>query len=189
MPKIKRIHVCLGNEPREDIIHVLQNAKQAILNYDAHTLQDESNHIIHCAAVYQEPAAIQTAIIIYALGKMLGRGQTIPVDITSFIQKAIEFIKVNNYRGFNTEMKGLLKAISTIDDNLSRYMQHVITEAKIKKGSRIYEHGISLRQTAEIFGLSQWELMKYIGKTKMSEYAATTIPIKKRMEFARQLFS
>jgi hypothetical protein len=104
------------------------------------------------------------------------------------MDKAIQFIKADNMRGFNNEMKGLLTSIATIDENLSKYMQHVVTEARIKKGSRIYEHGISLRQTAAIFVLSQWELMKYVGKTRMSEYVATTIPIKKRLDFARSLF-
>jgi hypothetical protein len=186
MPK-KR--VCLSTNPKDDIIHVLQNANAAIRNADFITLQEESNHILHCATVYQKQEAIQTAIIVYALGKILKRGQTIPMEITNYIDKAIAFIEADNIRGFNNEMKGILKVIGKIDDNLGRYMQHVITEARIKKGSRIYEHGISLRQTAEIFGLSQWELMKYVGKTKMSEYAATTVPIKKRLEFARTLFS
>ena len=181
-------HVCLAASPKEDIITVLENAKKAILNKDPYALQEESNHIIHCTAVYQHPEAIQTAVIVYALGKILERGQGISKEILGYMDKAIQFIKADNMRGFNNEMKALLTAIATVDENLSKYMQHVLTEARIKKGSRIYEHGISLRQTAAIFGLSQWELMKYIGKTRMSEYVATTIPIKKRIDFARHLF-
>ncbi|PIN79722.1 hypothetical protein COV16_02670 [Candidatus Woesearchaeota archaeon CG10_big_fil_rev_8_21_14_0_10_34_8] len=179
---------CLGHNMKEDIIYVLQNAKTAISNKNVYTLREESNHIIHCATVFQSQEPIQTAVIIHALAKIMSRGETITPEILEHIQKAIEFIKVDNLRGFNNEIKILLKTISTIDKHLSNYMQHVITEARIKKGYKIYEHGISLRQTAEIFGLSQWELMKYIGKTKTSEYVATTIPIEKRLAFARTLF-
>ncbi len=189
MANNQKKNICLAHNPKEDIINVLARAKAAALNKDYTNLLQESDHIIHCSTVYQNKEAVQTAVIVYALGKIAERGQTISMEIVQYIQNAIDFLRADNIRGFNNEMKGLLKAIGKMDENLSKYMQHIVTEARIKKGSRIYEHGISLRQTAEIFGLSQWELMKYVGKTRMSEYAVTTVPIKKRMEFARELFN
>lgn len=180
--------VCKEHNVKTDVITVLQNAKQAIERGDILAIQEESNHIIHCTAIFQTPEAIQTAVIVYALGKMMERGLTINMEILDNIQKAIDFMKVDNLRGFSDEIKTIYKMITTLDEHLSRYMQHIITEAKIKKGSRIYEHGISLRQTAELFGLSQWELMNYIGKTRVNEYSAETVPVQQRMAFARTLF-
>ncbi len=173
---------------KKDIIAVLENSINAIKNADIVALRDESDHIVHGSAIYQHQESIQTAIVIYALSKILERGKTIDARILSAMKKAIEFMRVDNYRGFNTEIKNMLDMISTVDNQLSRYMQHIITEAQIKKGSKVYEHGISLGKTAEMFGISQWELMKYIGKTRMSEYSAETIPIERRLQFARGLF-
>ncbi len=181
-------HECMEHSVKADVIAVLQNAKDAIQRGDILAIQEESNHIIHCTAIFQTREAIQTAVIVYALGKIMERGLTINMEILDDIQKAIEFMKVDNLRGFNDEIKTIYKIIITLDEHLSRYMQHIMTEARIKKGLRIYEHGISLRQTAELFGLSQWELMNYIGKTRVNEYIAETVPVQQRMAFARTLF-
>lgn len=173
---------------KEDIIAVMRNALQAIHAGDLTALGEESNHIIHCSAIFQKQESIQTAVVIYALAKILERGKTIDARILDAMAHAIEFMEMENLRGFNTEIKNMLDMINTVDDQLSRYMQHIVTEAQIKKGSRIYEHGISLGQTAKMLGLSQWELMKYVGKTRMSEEIAETVPIKNRIMFARTLF-
>jgi len=178
----------LDKTVKEDIIAVLENSIKAINNADIVALRDESDHIVHGSTIYQRQESIQTAIVIYALSKILERGKTIDARILDAMRKAIDFMNADNYRGFNTEIKAMLDMINTIDDQLSRYMQHIITEAEIKKGSKVYEHGISLGKTAEMFGLSQWELMKYVGKTRMSEYMEDIIPIEQRLQFARGLF-
>jgi hypothetical protein len=178
----------LHSSVKEDIITVLQNSIKAIKNADIVALREESDHIVHCSAIFQRQESIQTAIVIYALSKILERGKTIDARVLDAMQKACDFMKADNIRGFNTEIKSMLDMISAVDDQLSKYMQHIVTEAQIKKGSKIYEHGISLGKTAQMFGLSQWELMKYIGKTRMSEYMADTIPIQQRLQFARGLF-
>ncbi|MBI5073113.1 hypothetical protein HZA99_04805 [Candidatus Woesearchaeota archaeon] len=179
----------LQHTVKEDIISVLNNGIQAILKGDLGMLREESDHIIHCSAIFQRQESIQTAVVIYALAKILERGKTIDAKVLDAMRKAISFMQADNLRGFNTEIHTLFEMINTVDNQLSNYMQHVVTEAQIKKGSRIYEHGISLGQTAEIFGLSQWELMKYVGKTRVSEESVETIPVQQRMAFMRRLFS
>lgn len=181
-----------NNRPQsvnDDIFAVLQNAIKSVKEGDLFALREESDHIVHSSAIYQRQESIQTAVIIYALAKILERGKTIDAAVLDAMQHAAEYIKAGNLKGFNTEIKGLFDMIVKVDDQLSKYMQHIITEAQIKKGSRVYEHGISLGKTAEIFGLSHWELMKYIGNTKMSEETADTVPVRQRLLFARQLFS
>ncbi len=179
----------LHHSVKDDIIAVLRNAIKSLLKGDLVALREESDHIIHCSAIFQRQESIQTAVVIYALAKILERGKTIDAKVIDAIEKAISFMMVDNLRGFNTEIKAIYDMIGAVDDQLSMYMQHVVTEAQIKKGSRIYEHGISLGQTAEIFGLSQWELMKYIGKTRVSEEAVDTVLIRDRIIFARTLFT
>ncbi len=179
----------LHHSVKDDIISVLRTGIKSLLKGDLVALREESDHIIHCSAIFQRQESIQTAVVIYALAKILERGKTIDAKVINAMEKAISFMMADNLRGFNTEIKAIYDMIGAVDDQLSMYMQHVVTEAQIKKGSRIYEHGISLGQTAEIFGLSQWELMKYIGKTRVSEEAGDIVPIRDRITFARTLFS
>src|SRR3989338_4967414 len=179
----------LHHSVKDDIITVLRKGIRALLKGDLVALREESDHIIHCSAIFQRQESIQTAVVIYALAKILERGKTIDAKVIDAMEKAISFMLADNLRGFNTEIKAIYDMIGSVDDQLSMYMQHVITEAQIKKGSRIYEHGISLGQTAEIFGLSQWELMKYVGKTRVSEEAVDIVPIRTRITFARTLFN
>ncbi len=173
---------------KEDIIAVMENALKAIHAGDFTALREESDHIIHCSAIFQKQESIQTAVVIYALAKILERGKTIDAKILDAMRHAIEFMNVENLRGFNTEIKNMLDMINTVDDQLSKYMQHIVTEAQIKKGSKIYEHGISLGQAGKMLGLSQWELMKYIGKTKMSEEMIEAVSVQQRIAFVRTLF-
>ena len=61
--------------------------------------------------------------------------------------------------------------------------------ARINKASRIYEHGISLAQTAELLGITQWELMKYLGQTKIADKFDDEIKVIDRLEHARKMFN
>lgn len=188
LPSPAQSQELLHRSVKEDVITVLENAITSVRAGDLLALREESDHIIHCSAIYQRQESIQTAVVIYALAKILERGKTIDAKVIDAMEHALAFIKVDNLNGFRQEIKSIFEMIAAVDDQLSKYMQHIVTEAQIKKGSRIYEHGISLGKTAEIFGLSQWELMKYVGKTRLSEETADTVPVKQRLLFARQLF-
>ena len=59
----------------------------------------------------------------------------------------------------------------------------------INKASRIYEHGISMQRTAELLGISEWELSEYAGRTGISDVnLSITMDIKTRIEKAMELF-
>jgi len=81
-----------------------------------------------------------------------------------------------------------MDVISNFDSKLNLYIQKVIDEAEIKKGSKLYEHGISLAQTADLLGVSQWELMKYIGQTKIADKFVDEVNVKDRLAHTRRLF-
>ena len=79
--------------------------------------------------------------------------------------------------------------IGKIDEKLELYIEEVIEKSKIKKGSIIYEHGISVGKVAELLGLSTWELMNYIGKTTIADAGRERINVERRLAFARELFA
>ena len=83
-------------------------------------------------------------------------------------------------------MTEIFQLVSGIDKKLRLYVEEVINQAKIKKSSKIYYHGISLARAASMLGVSQWELMNYIGKTSITEFSPGNV--KKRLEFTRKIF-
>jgi len=70
------------------------------------------------------------------------------------------------------------------------YLTEALEHAKIKKGERIYEHGFSVGTAADLLGITKWELMGYLGETKLSDIdPSTKISIKQRMTTVRRIFS
>ena len=61
-------------------------------------------------------------------------------------------------------------------------------KASINKASRIYEHGISLGKTAQLLGITQWELTEYTGQ-KREEKPYGALSAKKRAQMALEFFS
>ena len=62
---------------------------------------------------------------------------------------------------------------------------------KLKKASQISIHGLSGGRVAEMLGISQWELMSYIGQNK--EFTETPYNISKsvleRVAYAKKIFN
>ena len=59
--------------------------------------------------------------------------------------------------------------------------------ARVKKGSRMYEHGISLGQAAAAAGITKWELMPIAGETKTHEAFVEPMTTK-RIALVKKLF-
>jgi predicted transcriptional regulator len=81
------------------------------------------------------------------------------------------------------------KTLSSLSVNLKPYIEEVMRKASINKASKIYEHGISLGQTANLLGISQWELSEYTGQTSIADTNYNnTINTKKRAQMAMEFF-
>lgn len=152
-------------------------------------LKELSNHTIHNASIFQDRDSVSIAILIYSLSKIIERKGYIEKRIDIMIKRAKNYLERDNFDQYNKIIKELFKAISNIDMQLKLYIQEVIDQAQIKKGTRLYEHGISMAQAANILGISQWELMGYIGKTKIIDVAQKRTDIKERLKFTKNLFN
>lgn len=173
---------------KEDIISVLEAGVEALKKKDSSMLRELSNHTIHNASIFQDRDSIKIAVVTYALSKIIDRMANIEPDVSQALQDARKSLEDNNISGYEGCIKHLIEIISNVDKKLNMYIQKVINEAEIKKGSRMYEHGISLAQTAELLGISQWELMKYLGQTKIADKFDDEIDVKDRLEHTRKLF-
>jgi hypothetical protein len=177
---------------KKDIIQVLTQTISLIKKKDFVALREISNNIIHDASIFQDRYSTQTAVIVYALSKILERftqkNQEIPVKVTDAINQFIENVISGNENACDFSIKNIFDEIVKLDERLPWHVQLVIEKAHIVKGSNLYRHGLSIGRVAEILGISQWDLMSYIGKTRIADKEKAPVDIKGRLNFARKLF-
>lgn len=178
---------------KKDIISILSQIKHILEiteEKDAVEIREISDHTIHDSSIFQDEDSISIAILVYALSKIIERkeGKLNYKPFLDLISKAIDFLAKNNVNEYRENIKRLFKLISSIDSKLKLYIEEVISQSQIKKAGKLYAHGISIGRAAEILGISQWELLRYIGKTTMAEIPNEIIGVSERLKFARGLF-
>ena len=180
------------------IIEVLESTLIALKEEDPAKLKELSNETIHNASVYQDPGNISAAVLVYALSKLIERGDYQKIKnwnnftkkINMFFSLAISALKQNNFNKYEDYLKKARASINSISVNLRPYIQEVLRKASINKASKIYEHGISLGQTAKILGITQWELSEYAGQTKIPDVEYNiTLDVQRRAKMALEFFS
>ena len=162
-------------------------------NSDVYEIKNLSNHTIHSASIFQDSYSIPVAVFIYSIYKMIERKALDDKEyakIQEQLKYARLYLKDNRIHDYKKIIDNLFKIISAADKRFKIFFQEVIEKAKINKGSKLYEHGISMSRAAELMGLSTWELMSYIGKTTLEEQTPGQIKIspRKRMSNALQAF-
>ena len=82
---------------------------------------------------------------------------------------------------------GEIKDYSEAVNILNSYQARVpISESYLVKEYRTSNE--NLGKSSSIFGVTQWELYRYLGKTQISEVEKRRLSVKQRLEFARNLF-
>lgn len=183
----------MEKEVRVDIIKSIDEAILILEKKDFVRLKEVSDHTIHNASIFQDEDSISVAVIIFAIFKIMERCKKDQASICSTIMqtfvKARDALADKNEKRYREIIKGLFQLITKEDERLRLFIEHVIDQAQIKKGSKLYEHGISIAQAAELLSISQYELMNYIGKTRMSERLDDPTGIIARLEFTRRIFN
>lgn len=175
---------------RKDILDVLQQAVASLQAEDHHALGELSNHVIHDASIFQDDDSVSVAVLIYALSKMVQRccDEKIPfAHVIPLVQQAHDTLAAGREDEYRALVRRLMGEIKRLDEKLKLYITEVLEKAKVKKASKLHEHGISLARTAELLGVSQWELQDYIGKTRIPE-EMLGISVGERLRRARGWF-
>ena len=179
---------------KKDILAVLTELIELLKaeeDSDIIKIKELSNHIIHNASVFQDEDSVSVAILIYSLSKIIERKQK-DFDygkILGMLNSCISNLKNNEDETFRKSIKNIFTFIRTIDVKLKLYIHEVINQAQIKKGCKLCEHGISIARASEVLGISQWELMHYIGNTTLIDQFSEPVNVSKRLKIARGLFS
>ncbi|HLD87183.1 MAG TPA: hypothetical protein VJB12_03895 [Candidatus Nanoarchaeia archaeon] len=181
-------------EVRKDILDVLRNLLSILETKeekDALEIRELANHVIHDATLFEDEDAISVTVLIYAYSKILQHlGSALDSEgFVSLLSKAIREVEVNDLQGFRGLMRRMFAVISSNDSQLNMYVNDVLGHARIKQGSAVCQHGISMAKSAQMLNISQWDLMQYLGRTMHSEQMQNGHDIKNRLKFARGLFS
>jgi len=181
----------------ENILRIFRETKQAINENDSFKIKGLSDQTIHSATISQDPDNILAAVLVYSIGKIIEREHYREMPgwkkfYSSLIKNwdcAITSLKQKNIKSFRTCVGRIRQSLNSIDGNLSQYIKDVFKKARINKAFKIYEHGLSSQQTAELLGVSLWDLASYIGQSSISEASVSkTLPVKTRIKYAEEVF-
>ncbi len=176
-------------EVKRDILSVLRDAEAAAIKRDSLHLKEISSHTVHNSSIFQDEDSISIAVVIYSLSKICERNDSSLDAASRMLKHARVHLQKDEIHRYKHVIRKLAQFISRLDSKFSIYVQDVFDQAEIKKGSRLYYHGISLGQSASLLGVSQWELMSYVGKTQMIDNSERIGNVRQRIGFARKLFS
>tara|TARA_Y100000310_G_scaffold293782_1_gene323638 strand:+ start:9810 stop:10364 length:555 start_codon:yes stop_codon:yes gene_type:complete len=178
---------------RRDILTVLRKLTKILKvkdDTDTSEMKYLSNRVIHNASIFQDEDSVSIAILVYALSKIIDRSQG-KYDysiVLNSINKLVKNLENKDGDKFRVGIKLLLEKIANVDHKLKFYIQEVINQAQIRKGCKICAHGISVERASSILGVSQWELMEYLGQTSIMDKFVEPVSVKTRMRYARKLF-
>jgi hypothetical protein len=188
----------MNNKIKRDLLSVLEDACSALRHNKTKVLRVISDHTLHNANIYQDGDSIGIAITMYALSKIYERPnyreykdwKVFDRNVRSKIVQAKNELKKGNIDGFRSRLAEINVVIEKLDQKLKKYIKETIYQAHISKGSRFYEHGLSIGKTADLLGISHWELMEYVGKTGIhdSGFNVTKSP-QQRLKETRKMFS
>lgn len=181
----------------ENILRILKETRTAIEKNDSFRLKDLSNQTINTASLTQDSDNIAVAVIVYSLSKIVERQDYRHLlgwnpfykKIILYLEKSAEDVEKKEYEKFREDFKNIRGTIDNLSGKLKKYIKEVLRNAEINKASRLYEHGISMGQTANLLGITLYELADYVGKTGISDVPENkTMDTKERIKLAMDMF-
>ena len=182
---------------KEVIVKILQKIRTATISGNIQSLKKAARSSLDAASIFQDKNTLSVAVIAYSIFKLTERKliikTDIPISIYTDIIKNLDNSSKNlsnkQIKEYEQNIKNLFKLIGQLDNQLPLYIEEIVNKAKIKKGFLLHEKGISLQRAAHIMGISQWDLMNYVGKTQISEHISKKIDIMDRLNFTRTIFN
>jgi len=188
----------VDEQVRTNLIRVLDKSINALKQNDMKILKEISNETVHDATVFQDEYSITVAVLIYSLSKVFERElhysqfrgwSDFCSECLGTLEVAKQKLIKGDIEGFDSFLKKYLTVLNRTHKKLQLYIQDVLDKAKINKASRLYEHGLSMGRTAELLGITKFELMDYVGRTYIADAkTSVTLSATERLRFTRGLF-
>ena len=180
----------MNEDVRQNIIGILDTVAEVLSRNSYEGLKELSYHAIRIASIYQDDDSLSIALLVYAFSKIMERhAVNRPDALIERIANAKFSLKNLSLDQYHKHISTLFRMILRIDTQLSEYIQVIFDKAKITKGSTMISQGLSVERVASLLGISQWELMSYVGKTTMVDEEKPISSIKERIKLARSIFS
>ncbi|MHA1279742.1 MAG: hypothetical protein ACTSQ8_21265 [Candidatus Helarchaeota archaeon] len=182
-------------QERENILRILKGVEKALGENDALAIKNLSNQTINTASLTQDPDNIAVAVIVYAIGKIFEKKVALHEEenfkkvVAPNIKNLIVLLEKNDLLKFRKVLKRLRTQLQEGSGKLKEYIEFVFRKAKINKASRIYEHGISMEQTARLLGISLYELALYAGGIEEKNLPKPKgSDVRRRIKLAMEIF-
>jgi len=180
-----------------NILRVLRKTRQFIEEDNAYELKGLSNQTTHAAAISQDADNIVVAVLVYSIGKVLERDHYRNMEgwaefydaITKNLSLAVKALEKDNLNHTRIYLGRIRNSLNKIHGDLSQYIKDTFKKAEINKAFKLYEHGLSTEKTAELLGVSLWDMASYIGQSHIGDAkVAITMPAAKRVKIAEDIF-
>jgi len=161
-----------------NILRILEETKEAIGSRNYAEIKNLSNQTVNIASLTQDPDNVAVSVVVYSLSQILEKPgyRKLPgwakfyKTILSALDHSITDLKKNDLEDFRKDFETIRQNIGKLSGKLKDYIQEVFRKAQISKASKIYEHGISMEQTAKLLGITMYELAEYAGtKTEIPD--------------------
>ena len=182
---------------KRHVLKILEDTKNAIKNEDIIALRNLSNQTIHTASTEQDTDSITLAVVIYSMSKVLERKHQYDEksckEFSKFalmeIDNSIKSLLKNDDAEFRNSLQNIINYITKTSGEFKGNVEDVFRKARINKASKIYEHGISMEQTAKLLGISMYDVASYAGQKGISDIPiGKTISAKDRIKLAMDFF-
>jgi hypothetical protein len=151
-------------------------------------LKKLSNSLAEDISLFHDQDSISIAVLTYSIYKIFNKNKDLEKrQLICLIKTAEKTIDIEPQ--FRNSIRLLFDQIKKYDNNIDTNMIKIIKHAQIKRGLKVYEHGISIGGASEIMGISRWNLMDYVGNYDIIDKDSNMrIDQKARLEFTRGLF-
>ncbi len=180
-----------------NVLRILREAKRFVEGDNAAGLKSLSNQTIHAAAIYQDGDNVVVAVLVYSLGKVLERDNYRSMEGWDYFYKtvvrnldlAIRALGRGDVENARVCLGRIRNSLNEIDGGLGDYIKDVFRKAEINKAFKLYEHGLSSEKTAELLGVSLWDMASYIGQSHIGDaHASVSMDVKERVGIAEGVF-
>lgn len=167
----------------------LESLKFFVSEGDYTAVKNLSDDMMHEAAVSQDKLSIRLAVMSHALADLMENlkeeFEKEKERILVCLERAIDALKRKDLSSFESQISDVMRAIYKIDRKFPTRVESVLREARLMKGEKLYEKGVSLGRVADILGITAWELSERVGKKEV-EWEEKELG--KRLKFAMEFF-
>jgi hypothetical protein len=177
---------------RKEILHDLSQVSIILKvkeSRDIEELKSLSEHAIENIALHKDLELVSVTVFIYSIYKIIHQlSMEDHVKLVKYLDIAVSALNSKNFGKYNSAMKSLYAHVKKSNAKIKVHFQDVMDAARIRKGSSLLQHGLSIGQAAGLMGLSNWDLQAYAGKNVVLEKHTETISAKRRFTRALGLF-